>query len=225
MNFKFSVARHPFRGFASEAAEIISEFKKHGITPEKINKTVRETNLSNQKIADIGAIYAAFEAFLSERDYIDSDDMLALLAQILPEAGQYSDTHFFMDGFDMLTAQDLSIARALLNLSGNLTVCINYAKDSDEGIFYSGKRTLDDLTDLAHSTGHTLDVIYAHKPHVSKHPSINHLESNLFAANPKPYAGECAIKINKASTMQEEAESIACDILKSHKARPRFAIF
>ncbi len=209
-----------FSGFASEAAEIISEFKKHGITPEKINKTVSETNLSSQKIADIGAIYAAFEAFLSDRDYIDSDDMLNLLAQILPEAEQYSDTHFFMDGFDMLTAQDLSIARALLQLSGHLSVCINYAKDSDEGIFYSGKRTLDDLSDLAHTTGHQLDVRYAHKPHVSKHPSINHLESNLFAAQPDMYKGECAIKINKATTTQEEAESIACEILNLIKSDP-----
>ena len=208
-----------FPGFASEAAELISEFKKHGITPEALcGAAQKNAGISTDKISDIGKIYAAFEQFLADKDYMDADDRLAHLAYILPEATKYKNTHFFMDGFDMLTAQDLAVAKALLRLSGSLTVCINYAKDSDEGIFYSGGRALDDLRELAQSTGHNCEIISAHSPHVAKHASINHLEKNLFSENPVVFSGECAVKIARASSMQEEAEYIACRILNLVKS-------
>jgi len=203
-----------FSGFASEAAELISEFKKHGITPEVLLSAAQKNDgHASDKIRDIGKIYSAFEQMLKDKDYIDADSRMDILAHTLVKAKKYSSTHFFMDGFDMLTAQELNIAKALLNLSGNLTVCINYAKGNNDDIFYSGERTLSDLQKLSESTQHSFEVIYAQNPHVRKHNSINHLEKNLFAERLEVFSGESAIEISHATSMKEEAEHVACEIL------------
>ena len=202
-----------FPGFASEAAELISGFKKHGITPGQIAEASKDAGLSAGKIYDIGKIYASFELFLSDKDYMDADDRLGFLAQTLPYAEKYKNTSFFIDGFDVLNAQDLSVAKALLCLTGSLTVCVNYSKDSNEGIFFSGRRAMRGLIDMAEALNHSHKIIYAQSPHVAKHPSINHLEKNLFSERFEKYGGECAVKISKAASMQEEAEHIACQIL------------
>ncbi len=203
-----------FTGFASDAAALISDFKKFDITPESLGDAAQKIDsLSSDKISDLSKIYSSFERFLKEKEYMDADDQISILAQTLLTAAQYKDSHFFIDGFDALTSQDLKIARALLSLSGHLTVCINYVKGENEDVFYSGEKALSDLIDTAKILGHQYEVIYAENPHVKKHPSINHLEKNLFSQNPEPFTGKSSIKIFEATSTQEEAEHIACQIL------------
>ncbi len=203
-----------FTGFASEAATLISDFKKHDIKPNDLILASKSTSgTSADKIYDIGKIYDAFHSFLKKKDYIDSDDKINLLAELLPHAKKYQSTHFFMDGFDTLTAQDLKIAKSLHMLSGELTVTINYAKGESEELFFSGERALNGLQKIAQDLKTNLKLEYATNPHVRKHPSILHLEKNLFKTNPETFSGECSINISEAATAQEEAEHIACSIL------------
>ncbi len=207
-----------YSGFASEAASLISDFKKHDIQPEElISASQSSSGTSADKIHDIGKIYDAFNRFLKDKYYIDSDDRTNILAEVLLRAAKYKNTHFFMDGYDTFTAQDLKIAKSLLQLSGNLTVTINYAKEEQEELFYSGKRSLDGLYKIAKETNETLELVFAHSPHVKKHPSIVHLEKNLYDISPKNFSGDSAIRITEASTPQEEAEHIACSILNLKK--------
>ena len=208
-----------FPGFASEAALLISDFKKHGISAQAIIDAANyDSGVSAGKVSDIGRIYSEYETMLKERDYIDSDDTMSHLADILPQAAHYKNTHFFIDGFDLLNAQELRTVKAMLSLSGHVTVCINYCDSCDEGIFYSGERTLSDLRDLAKETGHSFTLLQASNPHVRKHPSIMHLEKYLFAPYPEKYKGECAVTLSQAPSMQEEAEHVACEILNLTKS-------
>ena len=92
-----------FSGFASEAALLISEFKRHNISPKDLADAASMVDgLSADKINDISILYSAFEAFLNDKNYIDSDDQMAILSKTLEKAKKYKDTHFFIDGFDVL---------------------------------------------------------------------------------------------------------------------------
>lgn len=202
-----------FSGFSSEVAELIGQLKKYDITPDSIDDAIpNEPTRNTNKISDISKIYKAFNDYLGEKDYIDSNDRVNYLIDILPKAKQYKDTHFFFDGFDRLTNQDLRIIEALLKLSGNITICANTGKDSTEGIFLAGKKAIEDLKDIADRNNTEFEVIYPQSPHVNKHPSIVHLEKNIFADNPKQYKGDCAIDLYYANDILQEAEHAACYI-------------
>ncbi len=214
-----------FSGFSSEMSELIGDFKKHEITPNKLADAI-ENNKNVNKIADILKIYKSFNLFLSSSKFIDSDDEVNYFIDTIPNSKQYQNTHFFIDGFERLTDQDLKITKALYKLSGNLTICVNASKNTNESIFDAGRKTITDIINLADNDKTNCEIIYADNPHVKKHPAILHLEKNLFADNPKIYKGENVIDIIYASDILQEAESTACriiDVIKNSEGKTKYS--
>ena len=202
-----------FSGFATGLAELIGDLKKYDITPQDIHSATENITQNIEKLSDLSKLYEAFDTFLHDKDYMDADDKINFLIDLLPRAQQYTKTHFFIDGFDKFTQQDLRVFEALFMLSRNMTICVNAPVGTDESIFFSGKKAIEDIIQFAKKTDASYNIEKASSPHVKKHPSISHLEKNLYANYPQVYQGESAIAITAANDMLQEAEYTACNIL------------
>src|SRR5690625_7479723 len=97
---------------------MITEIKRHQITPEMLNmqidhingfvhKEPAEVSLTN-KLTDLTYIYEKL-VFALHGKYIDAEDQLQLLAEKLTEATLLKNAEIYIDGFHRFTPQELHI--------------------------------------------------------------------------------------------------------------------
>lgn len=136
-------------GFLTELDELITEFKRHQITPEHLELQLANTGENQSlynKLTDLHYIYDHLNSLLQDQ-YIDGEDQLELLIQSIPETPLLEGTHIYIDGFHRFTPQELAVVEELLKVADRVTVTL---VASEKAI----KEPLDEL-DLFHQTKET----------------------------------------------------------------------
>lgn len=146
-----SFARHRrSAAFCCMCADVISEFKIAGATPEKLYEIAKETG--EQKFADLALIYEAYESAISGLS-IDPEDRLALAAD-RADCGYFKGKEIFIDNFDGFTAPEYHLLESLLPHCAGITValCCNHLHETDGGlgVFSPVRRAAQRLLELAH---------------------------------------------------------------------------
>ena len=215
-----------FIGKSSENIDMIgtqiTEFKKHGITPENLKNVMESTEdkYLKSKLNDMFNVYEKYAEEISSR-YIDENDNLTLLAERLELVHDFENATIYIDEFVGFTMQEYEIIKKLLRVTKevNITVCTNdtaLSENKDTDIFYSNKQTLDRLFNLAKNEGVQIEnSVLLEAEHRFKNRELSHLEQNIYAFPYKKYTGGVEnIELFLAKNQYSEIEELAKKIVK-----------
>lgn len=215
-----------FIGKSNENVELVSkqitEFKKHGITTNILEDTMKKTEdeYLKAKIQDMLTIYEKYDEQISNQ-YIDENDCLSILAMNLDKANNFKKCDIYIDEFVGFTKQEYEIIRALLKNENDIhiTVCtddIDMGTNPDTDIFYTNKNTLDKIFQIAKQEDIKIEKpVLLDKNYRFKVPELKHLEENIYAVPYKKYTNQIKnIELFLAKNQYSEIEHIGAEIVK-----------
>ncbi len=213
------------QGFVGIVSKSITEFKKYNISEEILKE--KELEIENkdlkEKISDLVSIYETFNESL-HKGYIDSEDILSILAKKLKECDLYDDAEIWVDEFTTFTPQQLEVLKVLAKQckNVNITLC------SDGEIQFTEGET--DIFDVIKNTENRIlkmmqenNISYKEPVNLNKKniyrfkdsKELGHIEKYFFNYPFKIYKNDCKdIRLYKANNNYSEIEWVAQDILK-----------
>ena len=213
------------QGFVGIVSKSITEFKKYNISEEILKE--KELEIENkdlkEKISDLASIYETFNESL-HKGYIDSEDILSILAKKLKECALYNDAEIWVDEFTTFTPQQLEVLKVLAKQckNVNITLC------SDGEIQFTEGET--DIFDVIKNTENRIlkmmqenNISYKEPVNLNKKniyrfkdsKELGHIEKYFFNYPFKIYKDDCKdIRLYKANNNYSEVEWVAQDILK-----------
>lgn len=214
-------------GLIDTVVKQISEFKRYKITPEMLNELKIENEYLKRKIHDLYLIYDEYEKRISN-DYIDSNDELTLLAQVLDKDEYLNGAKIWIDEFDGFTPQEFEIIKKLIK-KADVTVSII---SGEEEYFQLNNKNINKLRNLVNpkpdrfainssnfdtytsDTG-KIEEIVLDVPYRFKNDELKHIEANIYKLPFKQYKGEVQnIKIQAYNNLNAEVEALAQNILR-----------
>lgn len=199
----------------------ITEFKKHSITEEDIQRVIEQTDDEYLKIKlnDIKMILDKYNKTINN-SYIDESDLLGLLIENIDKTNMFNDTLIYIDEFMGFTSQEYKIIEKLINIAYKVTVTIcadeiNYDLVDMTDIFYFNKQTANKLLAIARKNNYEIEKsICLDENKRIKSKELNFLEKNLYSKKFNKYMDECDdISIFIAKNPYSEVEYVASEIL------------
>jgi len=208
-------------GFTQKFSDLLSELKKHGISPADLEKiiTEKESNgVVKEKLQDILTIYQKFNEYLGE-SYLDSEDRLELSIKKMAEAQLLKEAVVWIDGFTTFTPQTLQIIEKIMLLAEEttITLTIDFREDKrDSDLFTISQITYDQIHQIAVKNGLPEELIDLNEKDCTPLQSkeILHLEKELFSYPYQKYKDEVHnIEVFAANNITSEIENVALQIL------------
>lgn len=133
-------------------ARTITEFKKHNIRIDNIEKTEINDEYTKLKLEDIKTIYSEYENKIINK-YIDENDDLTILSECLDETDMFKDSLIYFDEFNGFTPQEFDVFKKLLINSKEVTIgiCLDdlKMKSKENDIFYFNKKFANKILEFA----------------------------------------------------------------------------
>lgn len=108
------------KGFTSQLARSIGEFKDGDIGYEKLLESLNDLDpINRNKLSELALVYQAYEKAIQGK-YMDSNDRLSLLYDKLDLAQELEGVHFFFDKYNSLSSQELLIIEKLEDLGSKI---------------------------------------------------------------------------------------------------------
>lgn len=201
---------------------LMTELKAHSIKIEDIEKIIEneEDQYLKRKLQDIIYIYRKFEQTI-ENKFLDENDTLTILANQLSYTDMFKNTIIYIDEFVGFTPQEYKVISKILQVAKqvNVTVCTNSlieSKNKESDIFYTNKKTVSKLINLANIEGIQIEKpVYLDKSNRFKNTELQHIEENLYKTPYKKYIGEVNnINLFLSSNSYSEIEHIAGKIIE-----------
>lgn len=171
----------------------ITEFKKHGITPEILKDVEKDSQdqYLKSKLRDMIQIYDAYRKEIEER-YIDENDVLTILANELESVSDFQDCLIYVDEFVGFTKQEYEILRVLLRYNSvTVTVCtdsIDISENPDTDLFYPNKQTLDRILNIVREENVVIDTpVFLDKRYRFHNEELAYLEQNIYGVSYHKY--------------------------------------
>ena len=214
-----------FLGKSDKNMEVVNrqftEFKKHGITVEKLKeaKEIIEDETIKWKIQDMLTIYEPFEQCF-QNEYRNQEDSLTILKQALKVTELFDNCYFYIDEFVGFKKQEYDIIEILLGKCKRITVTIcsdnlDTMTNRDTDIFYTNKQTASKLIYLAKSQEVSLEkTLFLQKTHRFKSADLSYLQENLYENSYKPRENIENIKLFLGANPYSEVEQVAKEIIK-----------
>ena len=190
----------------------ITEFKKHNITVEMLEKQIEETKDTylKLKLTDMYLIYSKYQEKIQE-EYIDENDLLLYLAENIEKSHLFDNSIFYIDEFAGFTKQEYTVLESILKIARDvyITVCtddLRVIKSPEVDIFYDNKQTIQSLKQI----GEIDEEIFLDKQYRFKNDELKHLEKNIFAIPYTIYEKNVEnISLTMAKNQYEEIENVA----------------
>lgn len=168
----------------------ITEFKKHGITVEKLKEEMEkvEDTYLKTKLKDMALIYEKFQEQI-EGKYIEEADLLTILTNHIEETNLIQDAIIYLDEFAGFTKQEYEVIGKFIKLAKqvNITICTDDLKlntNPDLDIYYSNKETIAKIWNLVNENEFSLEKpVHLSKGYRFKTKELQHLSENI--NNPK----------------------------------------
>ncbi|MEI3607838.1 helicase-exonuclease AddAB subunit AddB [Pseudogracilibacillus sp. SE30717A] len=215
------------QGFIQELERMITEFKRHCITPDMLEEqmTYTEQNVPlMNKLSDLYYIYDELIALLKQK-YIDGEDQLQLLAEKVSSTPFLQGAEIYLDGFYRFTPNELEIVSELLKTCKQVTIALT-ADPSEMGeevseldLFYQTKETYHYLQQIAVENQVFMEdpiILESENGRLCKKPHILHLERH-FDDRPTPVCNENKenpILLNEAVHPRAELDGVIQEILR-----------
>lgn len=215
-----------FLGKSDENIEIgiqsITEFKKHGITLDILDKEIEnlEDKYLKTKLEDIRFIYQKYEDQISQ-NYIEETDVLDFLAKNIENLSWIKNSIIYIDEFSGYTAQEYEVIKQFIKYAKqvNITMCVDNLEmqtNPDIDIFYSNKQTLKKLMRIIDENYFELEEpIYLEEQYRLKNEELQVLSQNLVSIKSTKYEKNVEnIHLFLAKNRYSEIENVAKIICK-----------
>ncbi len=199
-------------GFVSSLAELFSEFRRYGITPEDLDGAEINNDVTQKKLASVNEIYKSYLEFMGD-SFTDSEDSLSVFSEFVNSTDIFKDTFFFIDDFNDFMPGHYDAIRALLRTSRGVFITLGADGESSGDFFAPVMKTKKRLSAIALSEGAQLYTKnLTGKAEYIKADDIRHLLENW---EDKPrFDGECKnIELFTARDLYSEAEHTAAKII------------
>ncbi len=202
------------KGFSSTIVELVSEFKRYGISAEqlKLASKSEDDESFSKKLEDLSLILDTFNSFL-EKSVSDAEDNLELICDKLPSCDFLSGSLYLMH-FRSFTPIEY---RVLANLMEKLDICAVMCCDGVRDcthVFEPIARSCRSLLEIAESKGIACTQTPA-KPEAYSAEDLQYLQESFFKVSPKPYSKVPEnINVFELSGYYREAEAAADLILR-----------
>ena len=168
----------------------ITEFKKHNITPQVIEKNINniDDTYLKLKMQDMYKIYDLYNKAI-ENNYIDENDLLTILADKIEKVKEFYNSEIYIDEFVGFTTQEYEIIRKLIHICKQvtITVCtdkIEQDKEPDIDIFYNNKVTLNKIYDIAKEENINIEEpVQLENKYRFKNKELVHLEKKYICSS------------------------------------------
>lgn len=141
--------------FCRMCAETIDELKSAGLTGEQLALLSAGAGPGQEKLAELAAIFTAYEALLGQSAMDPGDRLLAAARRTDPAF--FADTAVFVDEFDTFNASKKRLIELMLTAAPQVTValCCDGLQDYDDGLglFSGAKAVANSLIRLARKNG------------------------------------------------------------------------
>lgn len=217
------------QGFIEELESVMTEFKRHCITPENLKEQiehieqVQNKNQLSNKLTDLYDIFSEFSLAMEDK-YIDGEDQLQMLATQLKDAPTLQQSHIYIDGFYRFTPKELLIIESLLETADKVTIALTVDNDNLEhqdelDLFHQTTETYQSLKMLAKEMNIIEEeavVLTNESSYLKDSPVLLHLETN-FDFRPTPEFKQevnLPIEVAEAVHTRAEVEGVAQKILE-----------
>ncbi|MGL4773476.1 MAG: helicase-exonuclease AddAB subunit AddB [Clostridium sp.] len=212
------------QGFIDIVSKTITEFKKYNITPEMLKEEgLRgEDEELKEKLRDLSILFEDFNNSI-EKNVIDGDDELTLLAEKLEYCDLYDGAEVWIDEFTTFTPQQVEIIKKLSKKCKtiNITLCIDELGNGGEGevtdIFNAIKNTENKILKMMEENhiGYLEPINLNQK--ISKRylgsKELAHIERHFFSYPFKQYSEPIKdVRLYKGNNSYDEIETVAKDI-------------
>ncbi|MFR6310976.1 PD-(D/E)XK nuclease family protein [Anaerofustis stercorihominis] len=204
--------------FNENLSELFSELKKSNVASEDLNpdnfNNKNEEDYFYKKSLDIHKIYKAYNDFLSD-DFIDFDDITLYASSVLDNVRFLDNTGIYYFGFEGFDRNVYSLIEAISkkNINQTFLFTTNTKEDTNNESYRIIDDTLYKLKKLAENNDE--EVVTEIDKEDEKEKDIKFLADNIFSYDTKTFDDEINnIEIFKASTIYEEVEMTALNILK-----------
>ena len=216
-----------FLGKTRQNAEIIintiTELKKHNISFQEIEKCMDNVDpYLKAKLEDIHTLYKEFQNRI-EKEYIDENDALTILAELLENSTMFQNASIYIDEFMGFTPQEYRIVEKLAKCGKQVTITmctdeLTKRKYPEADIFYSNKQTIEKLINLKNIS--VEKSISLEKNYRFSSPELKHLEQNLYDVPYQKYEKEIKdIHLFLAQNPYSELENVANTIIELTKEK------
>ena len=197
---------------------MFTELKKHNVRIEDLENAINSIDdmYLKTKLNDIFILYKEYEARLAD-NYIDTNDVLTLLAEKLDESKMFDNSVIYIDEFSGFTKQEYALIKKLLGKAKqvNITVCSDWLennKPQEKDIFYQNKLTAQTIINLNENETIEKPVVLKEK-HRFKNAELKHLEENLYGKSQKYNKPVENIKLFLSMNPYSETEYVAREII------------
>ena len=197
---------------------MFTELKKHNVKLEDLENAINSIDdmYLKTKLNDIFILYKEYETRLAD-NYIDTNDVLTLLAEKLDESKMFDNSVIYIDEFAGFTKQEYTLIKKLLSKAKqvNITVCSDWLennKPQEKDIFYQNKLTAQTIINLIENETIENPVVLKEK-HRFKNAELKHLEKNLYGKSQKYNKLVENIKLFLSMNPYSETEYVAREII------------
>ena len=203
------------QGFVDVCLNTVSEFKKHNIYPSDIEKMIEEIKDEKLKLklSDLKNIYSSYEEEI-HKSYIDTDDILDILSDILTKTDIYNDFTFFFDEFSTFIPQERKIISHLLNKCKDVYITLCIDKSMDNAVFSPCISTLNQLKNICIENGYEAPEIINLDNSYYESEELSFIEENLFNYPTKTYDKDIKdVELIRANNPYSEVECVGAKIV------------
>lgn len=214
------------QGFVNTLSELITEFKRHNVTPEDLEaaaEALPQDGPLTGKLTELNFAYRAFEETITSR-FQDADDALTLAAGKLDSTSLFRGAKIWIDGFAGFTPQEYLMITKLLEKASRVNVtlctdCLEVAGNDGTDVFSPVKRAYSKLVSLAKELGTEVEPAVAldGQPlfRFNNSPELAHLEANLYSFPYRSYREATGdISLFSSVNIFSEIEACARDIIR-----------
>lgn len=202
------------RGFSSDLVELISEFKRYGVSSELLTAAAQGTDNDelSSKLEDISLILDTFNGYMNEQA-ADAEDNLTLICPKLSRC-DFLRGHLFILHFRSFTPVEYTAIGELMKLMDVTAAMSCDSIDRPSSLFEPIAATCRRLAELANDLGtevsEPISVLSS-----DTESDLAHLRLNYFSGRPKPYGKRPEnIHIFKLTNTYREAEAAADLIIR-----------
>lgn len=209
-------------GFIEQLSDEITEFYKYNVTPKQLLTSAENTDdtVLKYKLTDLSAVYSAFISYMNS-GYVSPETSLDMLYEKIDGTDFIKGSEIFIDGFFSFTPQELKVIEKLILLAKDVYITVTISKQalkashlSPVSLFYQSKDTYNKLKEIAQIHQIKTEILFCDTIYRFRNPSLSALEKG-FSFFPPAQSETCdGINIYTAQNRFDEAEHIACHILR-----------
>lgn len=196
--------------FSSMIYDVISDFKKNGVTVDRLKKeisTIADERQRN-KFSDLCFVYEMYEKFLNENNFVDEVDCVKIATTFINQSAKFENTNFCFCFFNNFYQYQIEMIEALAFKCNEISFCIAEPKQHQPNSEIYSTKISKQIENISKKIGKKCEIISNYD---EKNEIIKQINENLFTLSTdiKPLNVNGEIVLMNAANIANEVSYVA----------------